>query len=454
MSIGSRGQGLRRRVFLGGAAAIVGLPFLESAIGRSTRRAQAQVTTAPPRLLYVYIPNGLDMATFRPADTGTNYTLSPMLEPLAAHRSNFSVITGLENANGAPEGAGDHASGTAAFITCAKANKSDTDIQLGISADQVAAGVFGGETRLPSLQLGVNAGSPTGNCDGGYACAYTRNISWASSTTPLPRIFNPPQVFEQLFQGYDPEESAAEAEKRRAYHKSILDFVVDDVNSLNPKLGATDRQKLDEYLTGIRQLENKLVAEGPGVTCDPGEVPPQRTDLDFQGHLRAMMDLITLAFSCDATRIMSFMCGPGIDWRTFPSLGITSGHHDLSHHQNDPVKIAQLAQIGHWYMGQIAYLFSQLSAVSDGPEGESLLHNSAVFVSSDVSDGNRHNHDDMPIILGGHAGGRLSTGRHLNFPTDNGKEKVSNLLVTMLHTAGVEGATLGDSDGLLPDLLT
>jgi hypothetical protein len=442
---------LSRRLMLGGAATLLGLPFLESLLPRAAR---AQPQQAPVRLVYVYLPNGLDMATFRPSTPGADYTLPPMLANLSDLKSDFSVVTGLENANAKPDGPGDHAAGTSSFITCAHAFKSETQIQLGISADQVAAQKLGAATRMPSLQLGIDGGGAAGGCDSGYSCAYTRNISWTDAVTPLPKIVDPQQAFNQLFEGYDPQASAAEAEKRRAYEKSVIDFVLADVDGLTPKLGATDKKKLDQYLTGVRELETRLVDMGPGVSCMPGTPPPKKDALDYPKHVQAMFDLITLAFACDATRIVTLMFGNAVSGRTHPFLDITAGHHDISHHMNDANLIAQLAKIGAWEMDQLGYFLRKLKLQPDSVDGQTVLQNSAVFCSSDISDGNRHNHDDMPIVLAGQAGGALRTGEHVTFTANKGepKEKVSNLLVTMLEAAGVTGAQLGDSTGPLSQL--
>jgi hypothetical protein len=439
-----------RRLLLGGGATLLGLPLLESALPRSVR---AQAQAAPVRLVYLYLPNGLDMATFRPAMAGASYALPPMLQSLAELKADFSVVTGLENVNAKPDGAGDHAAGTSSFITCAHANKSETDVKLGISADQVAAQKIGAATRLPSLQLGIDGGGGTGNCDSGYSCAYARNISWADAATPLPKIVDPLQAFNQLFEGYDANASAAEAAKRRAYEKSVIDFVLADVDGLKPKLGATDQKKLDQYLTGVRELEKRVVGLDGAVMCAPGAPPSKKDGLDYPAHVKAMLDLIALAFTCDATRVVTLMFGNAVSGRTHGFLGINGGHHDISHHMNDAALIAQLAKIGAWEMEQLGYLLGNLKAAPDG-EGQNLLYNSAVFCSSDISDGNRHNHDDMPIVLGGHAGGKLHPGQHVLYPTAKGtpKQKVSNLLVTMLEAAGVSGATLGDSTGPLAEL--
>jgi hypothetical protein len=442
---------ISRRLLLGGGATLLGLPFLESLLPRSAR---AQAQTAPVRLVYIYLPCGLDMATFRPTTVGTDYALPPMFSGLEALKSDFTIVTGLENVNAKPDGAGDHASGTSGFITCAHANKSQTDIKLGISADQVAAQKIGAATRLPSLQLGIDGGGSTGDCDSGYSCAYARNISWADAATPLPKIVEPAQAFNQLFQGYDPNASAAEAAKHRAYEKSVIDFVLADVDGLKPKLGATDQTKLDQYLTGVRELEKRVVDMSPGVSCTPGTPPTKGADMDYPAHLKAMLDLVTLAFACDATRIVTLMVGNAGSQRTHPFLSIDAGHHDISHHMNDAAQIAKLAKIGAWELQQLGYFLDKLKAAPEA-DGKTLLYNSAVFCSSEISDGNRHNHDDMPIVLGGNAGGKLKPGQHVSYtPTDKlaPKQKVSNLMVTMLEAAGVGGAQIGDSTGPLSEL--
>jgi hypothetical protein len=395
------------------------------------------------------------MATFRPTTVGADYALPPMFTGLDALKPDFSIVTGLENFNAKPDGAGDHAAGTSGFITCAHANKSQTDIKLGISADQVAAQKLGTATRLPSLQLGTDGGGGTGDCDSGYSCAYARNISWADALTPLPKIVDPAQAFNQLFEGYDPGASETEAAKRRAYEKSVIDFVLADVDGLAPKLGATDKIKLDQYLTSVRELEKRVVDGGPGASCMLGTPPTKGAMLDYPTRIKTMMDLIALAFACDATRIVTLMFTNATSQHTHPFLDINAGHHDISHHMSDPAMIAQLAKIGAWEMQQIAYFFDKLKALPDATEGQSVLFNSAVFVSSDISDGNRHNHDDMPIVLGGNAGGKLKPGSHVSYTpkarTDP-KQKVSNLLVTMLEAAGVTGAQFGDSTGPLTEL--
>ncbi|MES1172142.1 MAG: DUF1552 domain-containing protein [Bacteroidota bacterium] len=438
-----------RRAFLGGGSAVVALPFLESLLPRAAR---AQAAAAPQRLVFWFVPNGINGSTanaWKPVAAGANYVTTPILMPLEPHRADFQVVTGLENILGKPDGPGDHAAGTASTITCAHATKSLTTIQLGISADQVAAKAFGMQTRLPSLQLGTAGGAATGDCDNGYSCAYARNISWSGPNTPLPKITDPATVFDQIFKGFTPGQSETDAAKRRALNKSVLDQVTAEANSLKLKLGRTDSRKVQEYLDGVRGLEQQIDGMATGAQCVMGTRPVKPAGSDFEPTVRLMCDLMVLAMQCDATRIISFMIGNAASGQTFPSLGITDGHHNISHHGNNATKLAQLEKIGNWEMQQFGYLLTKMKAVSEG--STNMLYNSAVFLSSDVSDGNSHSHTDMPVLLAGHAGGKLPTGRHLAYaPT--AKQKVSNLLVSMLSAVGVPSPVVGDSSGPLPEL--
>jgi hypothetical protein len=432
----------RRAFLLGGGATVVALPFLESMLPRAAR---AQTATAPRRLIYYYVPNGINMATFKPTASGGGYPTPPMLMPLESLKDDFSVVSGLENAPAKPDGPGDHAAGTSSFITCAHANKSETMIQLGISADQVAAKAIGAATRIPSLQLGISGGSAAGDCDNGYSCAYARNISWLDANTPVPKVVDPAKVFDQIFAGTSASESAAAAAKRRAYDQSVLDLVADDARGLMPKLGKTDNIKLQQYLDGVREVEKRITAATPaGASCTPGTKPASNPD--YPTKVALMSDLMVMAMQCDATRVISFMLGNAISGQTYPDLGISDGHHNISHHGGDANKIAQLAQIGLWEVTRLAYLMTKMKAIPEG--STNMLYNSTIFFSSDVSDGNRHNHDDMPIILGGHGGGLLTPGKHVVF-TASTHEKVSNLLVSTLATVGIDKPALGDSTGPL-----
>ncbi len=434
-----------RRRFLGGSAVALGLPFLESLIPRAAR---AQVQT-PKRLIFYWIPNGLNMAKYRPATTGPGYMITPTLTPLAAFQNDFTVVSGLVNAPAVPDGIGDHAAGTCAFITCAHANKSATDVKLGVSADQLAVMKIGSLTKLPSLQIGIDGGSAAGDCDSGYSCAYARNVSWSGPATPVAKLTDPLTIFNQLFQGFDPAASAADIAKRQAYSQSVLDAVLDDANGLLTKLGRTDTLKMQEFLTSIRELERRL-ADTVAPMCAMGSKPV--TPMNYQTKVPIMNDLMVLGLQCDSTRIITFMLGNAVSNQTHPFLmsngqPITRGHHDISHHGNQAVNLDMLQVIDTWQMTQLADLFGKMKKVTEGADGSNLLYNSTIFVSSDVSDGNRHNHDDMPIILAGNGGGMLTPGKHVMFPAAD-KEKVSNLLLTVIGTVGATGP-LGDSTAAL-----
>jgi hypothetical protein len=433
------GLKLRRRAFLGGAGVALGLPFLESLAPRSLiRRAHAAGADVPLRLVTFYVPNGIDMDDFVPAATGPNFPASPILQPIfdLMLEQNVLVLSGLDNEPAKPDGAGDHAAGTAAFLTCRTVNKSETDIQNGISMDQVYANALGDATSVPSLQLGIDGGASGGNCDSGYSCAYSRNISWADAMTPLPKLTSPQVAFDIMFGGYDPAATAEEIQRRRTYRLSVLDYVEADALALQSKLGKTDQTKLEQYLDGVRDLELRIMNETDGPVCETGSY--SYTFQDFPGHVKVMLDLIVLALSCDTTRVVSFMLGNGGSGRSFDFLGIPGAHHDISHHGSDPTLMDQLRTIDTWEVAQYAYLLDRMRAVTEGDSN--MLENSIVYFGSEIEDGNSHSHYNMPIVLGGSACGKLINGQHLN--VDNGR--VSELYVTMLQALNVNASSFGD----------
>ena len=439
---------LSRRLFLGGGAAVaIGLPFLESLVPRGAR---AQAVTAPKRMIFYYVPCGINGNTrgdFWPTTTGTGYTLTNMLMPLAAQKGYFTFVTGLENPLAKPDGPGDHASGTGAFITCQHPFKSDSMVMLAPSADQIAAAKIGTATRLPSLQLGMDGGNTAGDCDSGYSCAYARSVSWSGPQTPMPKLTSPSQVFDQIFAGFDPTATSAQRAKRAAYQKSVLDAAIGDASSLQAKLAKTDKAKLDEYLTGIREVERELQTTTPTASCTmPATRPAASTD--FPTSVKTMTDLMVLAMQCDATRIISFMLGNAGSDRVYSNLGLAKGHHTFSHHMSLPENLGPLQQIGTWEIQQLSYLLGKMKAITEG--AQTMLYNSSVFWSSEISDGNRHNHDDMPAILAGNGGGAFTPGKHVLYTPDS-HTKVSNLLTGMLATMGVN-ANVGDATGTLPEL--
>jgi hypothetical protein len=440
---------LSRRMFLGGGAAVaIGLPFLESL---APRTARAQAMTAPKRILFYYVPcgiNGMVRGDFYPTTTGTNWTLTPMIQSLEPLKSDFTFITGLENPLAKPDGPGDHASGTGAFLTCAHPFKSESVIMNGVSADQIAAQAIGKNTRLPSMQIGIDGGSSAGGCDSGYSCAYARNISWSGVSTPLPKLTSATQVFDQIFMGFDATSTQAERDKRRAYQKSILDSAIGDADSLKLKLGKTDKSKLDEYLTGVRELERQAAAVAPTAACAKPATKPAATAVDFPTQLKVMSDLMVLAMQCDSTRIITFMLGNAGSNRAYNNLGISRGHHDISHHNSTPENLADLRKIGTFEVEQLAYLLTKMKSVTEGDKN--MLYNSSVFWSSEISDGNRHNHDDYPVIFAGHGGGSFTPGKHILYPGSQ-KQKIGNLLTSMLASMGVN-QKVGDATGTLAEI--
>ena len=433
-----------RRTLLKGAGISLALPWLHSL---QIPKARAADPLAPPtRLLFYYTPNGMHMPAWTPESQGAGYTLPPILTPLAEVKDELLVLSGLDNLPGKPDGAGDHAGGTSAFLTCAHAKKTEgADIQLGISVDQVAANAMGSLTARPSMQLGMEGGASTGGCDSGYSCAYSRNISWAGPQTPLPKLVSPQLVFDRLFGSYNATESAEAAEKRRLYRMSVLDFVMADAQALKPKLASTDQHKVEEYFDAVRALEIQLEAGPAELICDPGKSPGV-SEWSLEERSELMNALMVLAFQCDQTRVISYMFGnAGSNW-SFPFLGVSGAHHEISHHQNIQENFDKLTIIDTWEVARFADLVARLKAV---PEGEgSLLDQCALFFSSEIADGNSHQHESLPILLAGGGGGAINPGRHVVYD----KLPVANLFLSMLRMVGVEDEHFGDSSGTLDGL--
>jgi hypothetical protein len=445
---------LSRRAFLGGAGVAVGLPVLEAMLPDILRKAEGQDAPPPVRFLAYYVPNGFHMPDWTPSQVGENYTLPTILSPLADVQEDILVLTGIQNDPARPDGPGDHASGTGAFLTAAHPFKTEgANISNGISVDQVAAGVLGQYTRRPSLQLGLAGGDSVGDCDSGYSCAYARNISWSGPQTPLAKMTQPREVFDLVFAGLDPGENLREAEKRRRYRSSVLDVVIGDVNRLSPRLGVTDRRKLDEYLTAIRQLELQIEGTEGGPICDPGTSPGDH-DGDVRVHLQQMTDLMVLAMQCDVTRVMSFMLDNAGGYRVYDFLdvngtAISRGHHDISHHMDAQDAFDQLTVIGRWEVEQLAYMLERMKAISEPTEANpnaTLLDNSVVFFSSEIEDGNSHSHYNMPVVLAGRAGGAIRPGRHVVY--DN-EPPMADLFISLLDAVGAPVQTFG-RDGTGP----
>lgn len=427
-----------RRAFLGGAGAVVTLPLLESL------DARAAGAPRPVRAVWWYAPCGIEMAQWR-VPTGPLGALSRILAPLAPVKSETLVLTGLDNTACMVPVAGDHARGTGSFLTCRTVEHSTEAIVNGISVDQVAANAIGAQTSFKSLELGTTGGSTVGDCDSGYSCAYTRNISWLDENTPNPKITDPGIVFDRLFSGFDESLTTEQIEARKRWRKSVLDYVVDDANRLQPKLSVSDREKLDEYLTGVRALETRIEAEQPG--CVPGTRPEPTSD--YGALCDVMSDITVLALQCDLTRLVTFMLENGGSYRSWDFLnGVVGAHHELSHHQGDPAKLEMLARIGTYEIERFAYLAQRLQGTLE-PDGTSLLDHTALFFSSEISDGDWHNHDDLPVVLVGRAGGAIRPGRHV----DLGSRPIADLYLSMLDALGARQSSFG-IDGTSPIDLT
>jgi uncharacterized protein DUF1552 len=437
----------RRRMLgqlaLGGAGALLGLPFFESLLGTSARADDM----TPIRMLAFYVPCGINMAKFTPTKEGYFYDLPPILKPLSTIRPKVSVISGLANNPAFPDGTGDHASGTGAFLTVAHPKKTEgADIQNGISVDQVAANALKSKTAIASMQLGIDGGSGVGNCDSGYSCAYAHNISWASPTQALQCLTSPSLVWDQLFAGADPTQTSKEKARQTLYRTSILDYLKDDTTKLKSNLGKTDQTKLDQYLTGVSELEAKIQKSAQGPMCNAIDKPNDPPTV--QEHVDIMTDLMALAFQCDATRVISFMLANAGSGRVYDFLGISKGHHEASHHMDLPENLDILTKIDTWEVTQFARLCQKLDAITD-INGKTVLDNSLLYFGSEIEDGNSHYHRNMPILLAGGANGAISPGRHLVYDKSF---SVAQLYISMLEAMGVPTDSFGDATSPLPKL--
>ena len=443
---------LSRRTVLRGFGVTMALPMLDI-MNAPAARALASLAVppqaaaaAPVRLAFVFMPNGVNYDAWIPALSSAPGTPSPTLQSLAEVRQHVNVMTGLTlskaRANG--DGPGDHARSSASFLTGHQARKTaGNDIRNGVSIDQVAAKVIGNRTRLPSLELGCENGPAAGGCDSGYSCAYTSNISWRDETTPMAKLIDPAAVFERLFGDAT---HAAAAKERMSRRKSILDFVLADSRGLENRLGNADRRKLDQFQTAVREIELRI--ERARNESEPVKLPDVRAPAGIPGkvseHIDLMYDMILLAFQTDATRISTFMLAVDGSNRTFPEIDVKEGHHHLSHHQNNQEMIEKICRIDRFYVERFARFVKRLS---ETPEGEgTLLDNSLIMFGGGISDGNRHNHENLPIVLAGRGGNSVQTGRTVESPAET---PLCNLYLSMLERAGCAKPSFADSTGPL-----
>jgi hypothetical protein len=436
-------KALPRRTFLRGMGATVALPLLDAMIPAATA---AGLTPAKPvkRLGFVFMPMGSDITRWTPEGGEKLDQLSPTLQSLAGVKDHVSVITNLELGPAYP---GTHATSNAAFLSAAQAKQTESsDYFLGTTVDQIAAQQMGRETQLPSLEMSMDLMQTVGQCDNGYACVYQNNLSWASPTTPLPAEAHPRLVFESLFgEGGTSEERQAALRKRA----SLLDWVGEDLSRLKRELGAADRSKVDDYLDSVREVERRIQRAEADAKDNP--LPdldrPMGVPAAYADHARLMFELQMLAFQGDITRVTTFQLARETSNRTYPEIGVSDPHHPLSHHGNDPDKIARMAKINQFHVSLFAEFLDKMKATSDG-DG-SLLDNSLFLYGSGMGNPNLHDHTNLPIIVAGGAAGGMKGGRHIRYdkPTP-----LANLHVTLLEKAGVNVEKFGDSNGKIEEL--
>lgn len=432
------------------------LPMLEAMMPvRAMAAAAGAAAKSPTRMAFLFVPNGAHMPDWTPLATGADFDLPYILEPLAPYKNELLILSGLAQDKGRSngDGGGDHARSAGSWLTCSQPLKSEgSQIRVGISADQMAAHAIGNQTRFGSLELGLEPGRQGGKCDTGYSCAYSNNISWRNESTPMTREINPRLVFERLFSNAVPKEVGESQKRRELYKKSILDFVLEDAKSLRSKVGGNDRQKLDEYLTAVREIEQrveeaeKAVASANTSVANGYEIPEGIPE-SYEEHARLMADMMVLAFQSDTTRVCTYMLANEGSNRSYKNIGVADGHHSLSHHQGDHAKQMKIREINRFHMQQFAYLLERLRSI---PEGDgTLLDHSMLVYGGGIGDGDRHNHDDLPLLMAGRANGTIQTGRHLKYASET---PMANLLVSMLHRMGANVDSFGDSTGPLRGL--
>ena len=438
-----------RRTFLRGLGASVSLPFLASALPRSARADD----TPPRRLVYVYKPNGWAMDRWAPVSGGPrDWVPSAVLEPIAHHRDHLLVLEGLDNEPGnVRDGdalAGAHFQQTPSVLT---ATHVDSELAIaGISADQVVANAIGGATPFRSLQVGMSPGASSGACGSGWPCAYLGSVSWRDATTPLPNESSPRGLFQKLFSG-TLGVTEAEFNARKARQMGVLDVVAADATALSRRLGAADRARLDQYLTAVEEAERTTAALTYGLQCDPGSEPAAGET--YVESLESMLDVLVLALECDLTRVATCMTWGGgashtvpYDWVSVDGTPVADTFHTLSHHGDDPDKLAAIAAINAWEVAVFAGLLDRMAAVSE-LDGSTLLDHSAVCFLSEISDGDAHSASDLPVLIGGRAGGALDTGRHLSL--DAPDNVLADLHLALFEAMGCGQPSFGE-DGTAP----
>jgi hypothetical protein len=437
-----------RRTVLKGFGAALALPYLESL----STISYASAPKVPLRTAFIFVPNGINMDFWTPKNS--TYELNGILSPLAHLKNSVNVISGLAQQNAFPlgDGPGDHARSAAAWLTgCHPKKTNGANIKNGISFDQILANHYTNSTKFSSIELGCERGGLAGDCDSGYSCAYSNSISWRSETTPAAKETDPRLAFERLFKSEYADEDKISREIRIAENKSILDFLNEDAKRLHKKLGKTDQTKLDEYLTGIREIERRISfneKENNNLGSLNKFTNLQQAPSDYTEHIRLMGDLMVLAFQNDNTRVATFMFANEGSNRSYKMVGVSDGHHEMSHHQRTPEKLEALKKINNFHTSQLAYMLNKMDSIKEGDK--TLLDNSMIVYGAGICDGDRHNHDDLPLLLAGSGGGKIKSGQHLKF---NSNTPMTNLFLSMADKMNIPVESIGDSTGKLIQLI-
>jgi hypothetical protein len=440
-------KSLPRRTFLRGIGTAIGLPILDA---MAPAFASSTIPGKPPiRMAFVYVPNGILMSGWEPDYEGKLGELPRILKPLQPFKDEILLLGNLTNNTGRRllEGGGDHGRCCGSYLTSTPAHKSATDIRANISCDQVVANQIGSKTRFPSLEIGMDDGKQAGECDTGYSCAYTNNLSWKSARQPLPPTMNPRALFERLF-GSGAALTPQERARNSRYRRSILDFVTDDTKKIESNLGPTDRRKLDEYLSSIREIERQIErAEKDNTQINPGMDKPYGVPADFAEHFKLMSDMITVAFQADLTRVLTFLVTAEGTSRPYREIDIADGHHPLTHHRNQPELMEKVAKINLYHMRQFASWMEKLKSMQEGDS--TLLANSMIVYGAGLGDGNQHTHFNLPTMIVGRGGNTLKPGRRIVYQKET---PMSNLFVSLMDRMDVHVESFGDSTERLPGL--
>jgi len=438
-------KALSRRTFLKGAGTAVALPFLDAMIPALT----AQSASRPVRMAFVYVPNGIIMGNWNPSYEGELQDLPQTLKPLEPFKKDITLLGNLTHNSGRAllDGPGDHGRCAGSYLTGIQVKKSLVDIKASVSCDQLVANEIGKQTRFPSLEIGIEDARQAGDCDSGYSCAYTNNLAWRNETQPLPPILDPRSLFDRLF-GEDAALSPEARAQKNRYRRSILDFISEDTRALQSTLGPTDKRKLEEYLSSIRDIEVRIQkAEKDNAQIDPHMEKPYGIPQDFAEHFKLMTDMLTIAFQADLTRVVTFLVTREGSSRAYREIGISDGHHPLTHHRNQAELMDKVAKINLYHLQQFAKWVEILKGMTE--PGGSILDNSMIVYGAGLSDGNAHLHHDLPTVIAGRGGNFIKSGRRIVYRRET---PMCNLFLTMMDRMGCRMEHFGDSTGHLNGL--